>query len=84
MIYNDQNKGLLIKIEDKSKLEFLSFFVDHNYTKLDFLNAVNFKDNYFLIFKSYDDSISNELIFININYHNKIKKSLLLKMIFLI
>jgi hypothetical protein len=74
LIYNDQNKGLLIKIEDKSKLEFLSFFVDHNYTKLDFLNAVNFKDNYFLIFKSYDNSISNELIFININYHNKIKK----------
>lgn len=27
-----------------------------------------------MIFKSYDDSISNELIFININYHNKIKK----------
>jgi hypothetical protein len=74
LIYNDQNKGLLIKIEDKSKLEFSSFFVDRDYTKLDFFNAVNFKDNYFLIFKSYDDSISNELIFININYHNKIKK----------
>jgi hypothetical protein len=79
LIYNDQNKGLLIKIEDKSKLEFLSFFVDHNYTKLDFFNAVNFKDNYFLIFKSYDDSISNELIFININYHNKIKEIIAFK-----
>lgn len=74
LIYNDQNKGLLIKIEDKTKLEFSSFFVDHSYTKLDFPSAIDFNDNYFLIFKSYKDSLSNELIFININYHNKIKK----------
>jgi len=74
LIYNDQSKDLLIKIEDKGKFQFSSFFVEHNYAKLDFLNAVDFKDNYFLIFNSYNYSISNKLIFININYHNKVKK----------
>lgn len=72
--HGDQNKVLLLKIEDKNYLEFSAFLLEHNYLRIELLNAINFKDDYLLIFKFFNDSFNSELIFVNLNNKLKIEK----------
>ncbi len=77
--YNEENKMLLLKIQDKKYIDILPFSLESNYSKIELLNVIKLNDSYYLVFKTYKDFISNEIIFININARDKIDNVYLLK-----
>jgi len=77
--YNEESKFLLLKVQDKKYIEILPFFLESNYSKIELLDVINLKDNYYLIFKTYKDLISNEIIFLNLNDKNEVENVYVLK-----